>query len=43
MAIVLNGQVGLQSSRQQLAAEGKMFAVTNPTPGTAIVHATLTA
>lgn len=42
MAIVLNGQVGLQSSRQQLAAAGKMFAVTNPTPGTAIVHATLT-
>ena len=31
------------SSRQQLARAGKSFIVTNPTPGTAIVHATLTA
>ena len=30
------------SSRQQLANAGKSFIVTNPTPGTAIVHATLT-
>lgn len=33
----------LLSRRQQLAAAGKTFIVTNPTPGTAIVHATLTA
>jgi hypothetical protein len=33
----------LMSSRQQLAGAGKSFIVTNPAPGTAIVHATLTA
>ena len=31
------------SSRQQLTNAGKMFVVTNPTPGTAVTHATLTA
>lgn len=31
------------SSRQQLVKAGKMFIATNPTPGTAIAHATLTA
>ncbi len=31
------------SSRTQLAKAGKMFVVTNPTPGTAIVHANKTA
>ena len=40
--IVLNGQISQQASRQQLVAAGKMFAVTNPTPGTAIANATLT-
>lgn len=38
-AIVVNGQVGLLTSRQQLAAAGKYFVVTNPTPGTAIAYA----
>lgn len=41
-SIVLNGQVGLTSSRQQLAAAGKYFNVTNPTPGTAIAYANKT-
>lgn len=41
--IVLNGQIGLLSSRQQLAADGKFFTVQNPTPGTAVVWATLAA
>lgn len=40
MAIVLNGQVGLQASRQQLAAAGKYFVVTNPTPGTGVLYGT---
>ena len=39
MTIVLNGQVGLQSSRQMLAKAGKLFVATNPTPGTAIAYA----
>ena len=43
MSIVLNGQVGLQSSRQMLAAAGKLFVATNPTPGTAIAYANKTA
>lgn len=38
-AIVLNGQIGLQSSRDALAAAGKYFVVTNPTPGTTITWA----
>lgn len=42
MAIVLNGQVGLTQSRQQLAAAGKYFIVTNPTPGTAVAYANQT-
>lgn len=37
--IQLNGQIGLQSSRQSLVAAGKMFAATNPTPGTAVAYA----
>lgn len=41
-AFVLNGQVGLLSQRQMLSGGGKYFNVTNPTPGTAIVWATLT-
>ncbi len=41
-AVVLNGQIGLLSSRQMLAAAGKYFVVTNPTPGTGIVAATVT-
>lgn len=40
MAFVLNGQVGLQASRQQLAAAGKYFVCTNPTPGTGILYGT---
>jgi hypothetical protein len=40
--VISNGTISIQSSRQALAAAGKMFAVTNPTPGTAIAHATLT-
>lgn len=40
--LVLNGQVGLQSSRDMLAAAGKLFVVTNPTPGTAIAYANKT-
>src|SRR3990167_296615 len=43
MALVLNGQVGLTSSRQMLAGAGKSFVVTNPTPGTAIAFANNTA
>lgn len=42
-SFVLNGQVGLLSSRQLLAAGGSYFKVTNPTPGTAIVWANQTA
>lgn len=42
-AIVLNGQIGLASSRQMLAAAGKYWNVTNPTPGTAIAYANKTA
>ena len=42
-SIVLNGAVGFPSSRQMLAAAGKMFVATNPTPGTAIAYANKTA
>ena len=42
-SLVLNGQVGLVSSRQMLAGAGKYYVVTNPTPGTAIVCANSTA
>ena len=37
-AFVLNGQVGLMSSRQMLTFGGKYFNVTNPTSGTAIAY-----
>lgn len=43
MAVVLNGQVGFPSSRQMLAGAGKFFTVTNPTIGTPVVGATITA
>lgn len=42
-AFTVNGNVGLLSSRQMLANQGAYFNVTNPTSGTAIVWATLTA
>jgi hypothetical protein len=42
-AIVLNGQVGLLTARQQLALAGKYFTVSNPTLGTPVVGATITA
>ena len=41
--IVLNGSIGMPSSRQILAASGKYFTVTNPTIGTPVVGATITA
>ncbi len=41
-AVVVNGQVGFTSSRQQLVAAGKYWNVTNPTPGTAIAYANKT-
>lgn len=40
---VLNGNVSPLSSRQTLAGAGKLFVVTNPTPGTAIAFANNTA
>ncbi len=40
--VVLNGSLGLLTSRQLLAASSGYFSVTNPTPGTAIVWANLT-
>lgn len=43
MSIVLNGQIGLPSSRQQIAQAGKYFTVSNPTIGTPVVGATITA
>jgi hypothetical protein len=43
MAVFLNGQIGLPSSRQMLAQAGKFFTVTNPTIGTPVVGATITA
>ncbi len=42
-AIVVNGQIGLTSSRESLALSGKYFTVTNPTIGTPVVGATITA
>lgn len=42
-AIVVNGQIGLTSGRQSLALSGKYFTVTNPTIGTPVVGATITA
>lgn len=43
MSIVLNGQVGSLSSRQIIAQSGKYFTVSEPTAGTAVVGATITA
>ena len=43
MSILLNGQIGLPSSRQQLAQAGKYFTVSNPTLGTPVVGATIVA
>ena len=40
--VVLNGQVGLLTSRQFLAAKGAAYNVTNSTPGTAIAYANQT-
>ena len=42
-AFVLNGQIGYPSNRQLIAASGKYFLVTNPTIGTPVVGATITA
>ena len=42
-AIVVNGTVNVLSSRNALAAAGKYFTVTNPTIGTPVVGATITA
>jgi hypothetical protein len=42
-AFVLNGQVGLPSARQLIALAGKYFVVVNPTIGTPVVGATITA
>ena len=36
--IVTNGQIGLPTSRQMLAAAGLSYNSTNPTPGTAIAY-----
>jgi hypothetical protein len=40
---VLNGQIGYPSQRQLIAASGKYFLITNPTIGTPVVGATITA
>lgn len=40
--VSVNGAVNLLSSRQTMAGSGAYYNVTNPTPGTAIVWATLT-
>lgn len=42
LGLVVNGTIGLVSSRQLLAAQGKYFVVTNPTNGTGIVAAVVT-
>lgn len=36
--ISINGQIGMPTARQMLAAAGKYFTCTNPTPGTAIAY-----
>lgn len=41
--VVLNGVVGFPSARQMIANAGKYFLVTNPTIGTPVVGATITA
>lgn len=40
-ALVLNGNIGLLTSRQMLASQGAYFVITNPTLGTGVVWATL--
>ncbi len=42
-SIVVNGTVGLPSARNLIAQSGKFFTVTNPTIGTPVVGATITA
>lgn len=42
-AVVLNGQIGFPSNRQLLALAGKQYVITNPTIGTPVVGATITA
>lgn len=42
-AAVLNGQIGLMSQQNMLAANGALYVVNCQTPGTAIAYATLTA
>ncbi len=39
-AVSVNGQIGLLSTRQMLAAAGKYFVCTNPTPGTGVLYGT---
>lgn len=41
-SIVLNGQVGLLSSHNLLAAGGALFSVNTPSPGTGVAYAQLT-
>ena len=41
-AIVVNGQVGLLSQQQMMAANGSLFVVNNPTAGTGVAYAQLT-
>lgn len=43
MPTVINGQLGLLTARQQLAAAGYTWIVTNPTPGTGVAFAQVTA
>lgn len=42
-AIVLNGQISLLSNQQSLAANGALYTVTTPSPGTGVAYAQLTA
>lgn len=42
-AIVVNGQVGLLSQQQMMAAAGQFFVVNTPSPGTGVAYAQLTA
>lgn len=42
-SVVLNGAIGFPSNRQMLAGAGRFFTITNPTIGTPVVGATITA
>lgn len=42
-AIIVNGQVGLLSQQQMMAADGSLFTVNTPSPGTGVAYAQLTA